>query len=161
MRKRLFVLTCFASALVSARDFSKNYFVGTQWFCNNADSAFYRSDTLKFVKYSNREVPEWSDDKFAESESSYLGHGDFAVVHFLRFGDLEFSKRWNNYMTSVHSEKHRWIFDRKTSEVTLFRDSIALSKFRPLREHSVKVASGYAIGPDSLSTVELTCVRIK
>ena len=72
------------SGIICGQTFNKKYFINTDWFSNNKDSAFYKADTIRIIKYTNF-GPLWSTGgkkEYAEYEAKYLNHGDFAEFGF-------------------------------------------------------------------------------
>ncbi len=163
MTKRylLFLGILFSSTIVWGQTFNKKCFTNTDWFSNNKDSAFYKLDTLEFIKYSNF-GPPWAAKEHAEYEMKYLNHGDFVVLGFRRHGKLNFSWRYKNSMGVIPGGQWTWTFDSKTNQLKIYEDKkVVAGVFRPVSERQVKIESRFAEQKGLLTTTELTLVRIK
>ena len=110
MKIRLFniLILLLTSKLVFSQSISNKEFRKSEWFISNKDSAFFKSDTLKFIKYSNPikgfnnlyEESEYFDDK----ESIIL---KFTQKKYLNFYDKKF------HLYSISLEK--WNLNKKDS----------------------------------------------
>lgn len=91
------------SQSISNREFRK-----TEWFTTNKDSLFFKSDTLKIIKYSNpiKEIKELYEESefFDDSESIIL---KFGKNKHLNFYDKKF------HMHSLSLKK--WDLNKKDS----------------------------------------------
>ena len=72
-QKILNLIFLFSTILVFSQEFSKSDFVKKDWFVDNENGAFMKSDTLKFIKYSNKALDE-KYMKYKEYELKYLLH---------------------------------------------------------------------------------------
>ena len=90
------------SKLVFSQSISNKEFRKSEWFISNKDSVFFKSDTLKFIKYSNpikgfNNLYEESD-YFDDTESIIL---KFTQKKYLNFYDKKFHlyslslEKWN------------------------------------------------------------------
>lgn len=141
--------------------FNEKHFTSTDWFSDNKDSAFYKLDTLKFIKYSNY-GPQWAAQKHAEYEMKYLNHGDFVVLGFKKHGKFNFSWRYNNSMVVVPAGQWTWTFDSQTNQLKIYDNKkVVVGVFRPVSQRPVKIESVFAEQKDLLSTTELTLIRIE
>jgi hypothetical protein len=163
MTKRylLFLGLLFSSTILCGQIFNEKYFTKTDWFSNNKDSIFHILDTLKFIKYSNH-GPQWDPKEYAECEAKYLNHGDYVVLGFKRHQKMDFSWRYNNYMGIVPGGKWTWAFDKKTNQLKIYdyKKSV-VGSFLPISERRIKIESRFADQKDSLTTTELTLIRMK
>jgi hypothetical protein len=161
IRHLLFLGLFFSSTILCGQTFSEKYFTKTDWFSNNKDSVFYTADTLKFIKYSNF-GPELAPKENAEYEMKYLKHGDYVVFGFNGQQKMDFSWRYNNYISVVPGGQWTWTFDSKTNQLKIYNDKkMVVGTFRPLSERQVKIESRFAEQKDLLTTTELTLIKIK
>jgi hypothetical protein len=156
---RLFIFLIFWITILKGQSFNKKYFTETNWFSNNKDSAFYKADTVHFIKYSNK-APEWSSDQFAEDEIKYLTHGDFVKISFEKNNKLFLAGRQNNFQI-IRSGKWTWNYDSKSHTICIYCNDIIVSSFMPIAEREIKIESGFAKPEGLLTTNELTLIRIK
>ena len=96
----LTILTLLLFINVSGQTFTKKDFVKTDWFTENIDSLFFKSDTVRLIQHTNF-GPEWAKEEYAEYEMKYFDHGDYLNFGLKKFGQLEYWETYNNYMNSV------------------------------------------------------------
>jgi hypothetical protein len=142
---------------------NKAYFTNTNWFSNNKDSAFFKADTIRLVKYSNL-APDFQTrgkKEYAEWETKYLGHGDFVQIGLNRHKELHFTEMHSNSMSNVWGEPLTWLFDENTILLKLFDTKHkVISSFQPVSKKQMHIESRFSEQKDLLTT-ELTLVRVK
>jgi len=156
----LTILTLLLFINVSGQSFSKKDFVKTDWFTENIDSLFFKSDTIRLIQHTNY-GPEWAKDEYAEYEMKYFDHGDYLNFGFQRFGRFEYWKTYNNYIHSVPIADFTWKFDKNNQILTVYKDIVAYFKLKPNSKRQIKIESRYAEQKDLLTTNELTLIKIK
>src|SRR5687768_10719627 len=112
MKRTLTVIIVFLAISVKAQTFKKSDFNLTNWFTNNKENTFSKSDTVRFIKRSNK-GPEWAKSEYAENELHYLNHGDYLNFNFHKDGKLEYWETYNNYMNVTPIQEFRWEYNRK------------------------------------------------
>ncbi|MER3374190.1 MAG: hypothetical protein RIM83_06090 [Allomuricauda sp.] len=132
----------------------------TDWFVNNENGAFMKSDTLKFIKYSNKALDE-EYIKYKEYELKYFGHGYFVELDFKRGRRMNYRFRVDNYATGFDFKKYRWKFDKKTSIISIYQDGRLMMKIKPIERKKIKIKSRLAKDNRLLETTEITFLRIK
>lgn len=160
VKQTTYIIAIIFSVSVYGQEFSKSDFVKTDWFVNNENGAFMKSDTLKFIKYSNKAL----DDeyiKYKEYELNYLGHGYFVELDFKRGRKMNYRFRVNNSATGFDFKKYRWDFDKKTSIISIYRDDELMMKIKPIKRKKIKIESRLAKDGGFLETTEITFSRIK
>ncbi len=142
----------------SGQTFNSNYFLKTSWFCNDKDSSFFKSDTVRFIKYKNTGPIGYTNEK-AENESRYFNHGDRVELNFQKPKKLGLTSIRQNSIGSVTSG-WIWTINNKTNLLTISNTTF-LFIFRPVSQRQIKLTSRFALQPDSLVTTELILIRIK
>lgn len=99
------VLITFSYFNVNAQLLSKEDLNNTNWFSNNSDSTFLKSDTIHLIKHSNK-VSGGNTNEFSESE--YLNHGNYVSLNFKKRQRLQFWETRNNYINFVPIDKFTW-----------------------------------------------------
>lgn len=110
MKIRLFniLILLLTSKLVFSQSISNKEFRKSEWFISNKDSAFFKSDTLKFIKYSN---PIKGFNNLYE-ESEYFDDTESIILKFTQKKYLNFyDKKFHLY--SISFEK--WNLNKKDS----------------------------------------------
>lgn len=153
----IFLVSWILSPSLYSQNFSKKYFIKTSWFSNNKDSAFYKEDTIRLIKYINPS-PEWTKEGYAEYEMKYLSHGDYIQIGFNKFNQLILTGRRNNYIGIVYDRKSSWMFRKKNGQLTICLNN-SISSFVPIKEQSTKIESKFAEQKEMLTTTELILVR--
>ena len=86
------VIIIFISLLIvqtlNAQTISKKDFLNSEWFSQNADSAFFFSDTIRLIKYSN--IYDHSKDYKIYYESESLNDTESVKFQFKRNRNLNF-----------------------------------------------------------------------
>lgn len=96
------------SKLVFSQSISNKEFRKSEWFISNKDSAFFKSDTLKFIKYSN---PIKGFNNLYE-ESEYFDDTESIILKFTQKKYLNFyDKKFHLYSISLE----KWNLNKKDS----------------------------------------------
>ncbi len=119
-----------------------------------------KSDTLKFIKYSNKALDE-EYIKYKEYELKYFGHGYFVELDFKRGRKMNYRFRVDNSATGFDFKKYRWRYDKKTSIISVYQDGKLMMKIKPIERKKIKIESRLAKDNGLLETTEITFVRIK
>ena len=159
-QKILNLIFLFSTVVVLGQEFSKSDFVNTDWFINNLDGAFTKSDTLKFIKYSNKALDE-EYIKYKEYELKYFGHGYFVELDFKRGRKMNYRFRVDNSATGFDFKKYRWRYNKKTSIISIYQDGGLMMKIKPIERKKIKIESRLAKDSGLLETTEITFLRIK
>lgn len=144
---------------VSAQDYSRKDFVKTSWFSDNLDSAFYLCDTIKLIKYSNP-GPDWDAEGFSEYEMKYFNHVDYVSFELSSRKRIDFLRIERNFQGFYYYLIDGWFFDKKQQTLVIKEGEKEVFRIKILSERKIKVPSKYAQGPEMVSTIELTCVKI-
>ena len=110
MKIRLFniLILLLTSKLVFSQSISNKEFRKSEWFISNKDSAFFKSDTLKFIKYSN---PIKGFNNLYE-ESEYFDDTESIILKFTQKKYLNFyDKKFHLYSISLE----KWNLNKKDS----------------------------------------------
>ncbi len=143
----------------SGQTFNDRFFLQTSWFSNDKDSSFFKSDTIRLIKYSNLGPTGYTQEK-AENESKYLNHGDRVELTFYKKKKLGLTSTRQNYIGSF-IPGWTWIINSKTNLLAVSLSNVFHFTFRPVSQRQIKLSSRFALQPDSLTTTELTLVRTK
>ena len=96
------------SKLVFSQSISNKEFRKSEWFISNKDSVFFKSDTLKFIKYSN---PIKGFNNLYE-ESDYFDDTESIILKFTQKKYLNFyDKKFHLYSLSLE----KWNLNKKDS----------------------------------------------
>lgn len=153
IRLLILYLVVFTSPVV-AQQVSDRYFRNSEWFTANRDSALFKADTVRLIRYPVCKNP---DKIHSIREDKYLGHGDFAVLHFDRRHRMFYSERYNNYTSVAYGGYFSWHYTRETNDLIVMRESKLFLALKPIEISPVFVLCG----TDSLRTVELVCLRLR
>ena len=159
-QKILNLIFLFSTILVFSQEFSKSDFVKKDWFVDNENGAFMKSDTLKFIKYSNKALDE-KYMKYKEYELKYFGHGYFVELDFKSGRRMNYRFRVDNYATGFDFKKYRWKFDKTTSIISIFQDGSLIMKIKPIERKKIKIDSRLAKDKEMLETTEIKFIKIK
>ena len=168
MAKRyfLFLGLLLSSTILCGQTFNKKYFTNTSWFSNNKESAFYKADTLKLIKYSTL-APKWAQEasnkkEYAESEVMLLNTGDFVEFHLESRQKMQLLWRERNYKYILPYGQWTWVFDEKKKVLSFHDwDMRSVFSFRPISEKRIKIESRFSEHEDLLNTTELIVIRVR
>ena len=100
--------------LIFSQSISNREFRKTTWFTFNRDSLFYKSDTIRLIKYSNP-IKE-NGNVFFYQESEFFNDTESVILRFMTKRYLNFSVK-KFHMSSVYLMK--WKLNNKDSTLTL------------------------------------------
>jgi hypothetical protein len=127
----ILILVLLWAQLSFSQSLTKRSFKNSSWFTSNKDSIFHKSDTLRFIKYSN--TIEEIYDSYEESE--YFDDSESIILKFYRKGYMNFyDKRFHMYTLSLE----KWQLNKKDSilrignenEVKLLIKIISIKKIK-------------------------------
>ena len=147
-------LACFAE--LDAQTFKKNHFKGTNWFCDNTDSLFYKADTISLYRRMN--LKEYEGAKYYEEDEWELTSARFVNMVFKKRSRLLYWERMGS-MGLTFSGSFKWKFYSKRQELWLLRDERVFLKMKPLAQESFSIVSRF--GDYEVPTIKWTFVRIK
>jgi len=159
-RTILTILTLLLFLNLTGQSFSKKDFVKTDWFTENIDSLFFKSDTIRLIQHTNY-GPEWTKDEYAEYKLKYFGHGDYLNFGFKKFGRFEYWETYDNYLNAVPIADFTWKFDKKEQVLIVFKENELQFKLKPISKRQIKIESRFAGQEEPLTTNELTLLKIK
>jgi len=156
----VFFLWLIVSLSTFGQSFSKRYFVNTEWFTNNKDSAFFKNDTLTFIKYSNLDSKYRRYKFYKESELDLLGHGEFVRFQFNKNGKMHLWKCYYHQGTKSRIGERTWKFDKSTNSLRTYFHGKPEFTLKPLYDYDVQFDREYENYTDTMSTIKLVILRI-
>ncbi len=161
MKITIVIFSLLITHVTYAQVISKKDIVNTEWFSENIDSLFFKSDTVKFIKYSYIVSDYLGFNIYAESERRYYGHGYYVKFKFSRFGKLHL---WDiAYHCSTRSQigLRKWKFNNTDNTLSVYKNKDLEFSFMPISIKEIEVPTGDARTPEVLKTLELTMIKIK
>lgn len=152
-------VVCFSLNL-NAQKFRKSDFIKTDWFTDNKDSLFFKSDTIRLIQHTNY-GPEWDKARYAEYEMMYLNHGNYLNFSFKKNRLFEYWETYNNNINIFFQAWFTWELNKREQVITVLMDGKVYFKLRPVSKRQIKIKSRYAVQKELLETTELTVIRIK
>lgn len=144
---------------LDAQKISEKDFFNAQWFTENIDTLFYKSDTVQFILCSNSS-PEWGLNEFAESPLKYFGHGEYLSFHFKKNRELEIWETHKNYINSVYVADFKWDFNSKKQILTTIKNEQIYFQFKVINKKQIEIESKYSKNEALLKTSQLTLVKL-
>ena len=111
----ILIVSILFSHVIYSQSISKKEIRNTYWFSINKDSLFYKSDTIRLIKYSNR-IEHYRNSDFYE-ESEYFDDTQCIQISFKRNKYLYFVRK-NFHMYSLSLKK--WFYDKKNSTLKIY-----------------------------------------
>lgn len=120
----------------------------TEWFTTNKDSLFFKSDTLKLIKYSNpiKEIKELyvESEFFNDSESIILKFGKNKHLNF-------YNKKFHMYSLSLK----KWNLNKKDSILRIGNEKETKLIFKIISIKKLK----FIKDEEELETIEMLVVK--
>jgi hypothetical protein len=117
MNLRFFILLFLINSSVFSQSISKREFRNSEWFATNKDSLFFKTDTIRFIKYSNKLKNKGGVEFYPES-----GYFDDTESIILKFGKNSYlnyyDKKFHMYSLSLAN----WRLDKKDSILRIGND---------------------------------------
>lgn len=161
-RQLILILFLVLPLIAPAQTFNKKYFNKTVWFADNKDSAFYKQDTIRLIKYSNRDL-EAKSIEFKENPKAYLKHGEYITLAFRKKDNhLDFLERTEKGLSQsvTYQEGGNWKWNSNGQLLELYNRDSQISALKPLDERKVKIDERYYT-QETLTTTEITFIRVK
>jgi hypothetical protein len=146
---------------VSSQTLSKKFFKNTEWFSNNIDSLFFKSDTIRLIKYSNLVSRNNGYNIYAESEQEYLKHGYSVYFQFHESKNMDLAIRTFHVSTKSKSGERTWEYSKKENALKIFRVGVLEYCFSVIGVKEISIISNHIQITDQISTIELTLVKHK
>ena len=157
----LIIFSVLLTLNVRSQIFSKNDFANTEWFTNNYDSLFFKSDTVALIKYSNLISDNLGFKEYSESEQKIFNHGYYIHLQFYKNGQMNF---WVvSYEKNSKSKvgERTWGFNKKTNALEIKRNKVIEFELTPLSKNEIELKSQYAKEKDSIKTIKIILVKHK
>jgi|GEM_PF-1280277 len=162
MKKVLLILVClFLAFLATGQTLRKKDFVNTEWFSNNLDSLFYKTDTVKLIKYSNIAPKNRGFHGYAESEFKFLKHGYYIQLQFNKAGSMDFWDIKYEMAATYYKGATTWTFDNNENVLLIFRFGKLEFKLKPILVKEVELESKYADTNSQIKTIEVIMLKNK
>jgi hypothetical protein len=155
------LLTVILAFQLKAQVLTRKTFAKTEWFSDNADSLFYKSDTIRLIKYTNLISKEFGYNQYSESENVYLKNRVYVHLNFYKNGMMDF---WNiKYDWSTKSKKgeRTWRINKKGNELIISRNNLIEYKLKLITARELEILSGYEYRKCPHKPIELTLLKIK
>jgi len=157
----LIIFNVLLTSYVKSQIFSKNDFTNTEWFTNNYDSLFFKSDTVTLIKYSNLNSNNLGFNEHSESEQKFLNHGYYIHLQFCKNGQMNFWViSYEKCSKSIIGER-TWSFNKKNNALEIKRNKIIEFELTPLSKNEIELESQYAKEKNAIKTIKITLVKHK
>jgi hypothetical protein len=151
MRIKIFIFLSFIfSSFISAQTLTTKDFKTSEWFSDNTDSLFFKTDTIKLIKYSNI-----SDFGYYENDS----HMDAECVRFQfnRVGNMRFWVIYYHIATLFTDNEWTWKIFKKSNELRIYRNSNLEFSLIPISERKLE----FSYNGQNFLTTEITMKKNK
>jgi len=108
-----FISVLLTSYEVNAQSIKNDIFIGNNWFSDNVNDRFYKSDTIEIVQ-----IQKFNSYNDSINERNiifqYLGYNDITIVRFVKSGKMSiFNLHVESWTNSWRDGKWRWKFDEE------------------------------------------------
>lgn len=154
----LFILLIFSISCL-AQNYSKKDFINTDWFSDNINDSFFKSDTIKLLKRTIV-ANNWQNKEYDEFELDVFNHGYYVEIGFRRFNKMKFNLREVNYRTMMYIEDWKWYYNKQENKFSVYNNhNEHLFDFTPISEKETEIKSKF--NNQKIKTTELTILKIK
>ncbi|MBE0550777.1 MAG: hypothetical protein IH619_00155 [Ignavibacterium sp.] len=118
------------TSLSEAQTLSRKDFVNTEWFSDNTDSLFFKSDTIWLIQYSNVYIKGKGYNIFHESS----GIGDNLSVKYIfkKGGEVDFWIRQYDKSSVAKAKERKWEYLRNEGTIRIIKDDFTEYSFKIL-----------------------------
>ena len=157
---RIYTIFCFTLSLfVNAQTLSKKELRNSEWFSDNKDSVFFKSDTIKLINYKNKSQKQIKDlnVESAVDEYKYFGHSIFVSLYFKKNMNLAFTEQYWHLAASYPNGLFTWNFDKKNI-IYIYKSNKLNYKLKIIGNREIEIKLNNS---ELIKTMELTVVKIK
>jgi hypothetical protein len=148
--------------ITNSQNLTKSDFYNTEWFANNDENNFYKSDTVSLIRITNFNT---QNDKWNEVyiKLDYNNQQDIIDLDFNKNGVLKTKvldvSTWNDVF--IKSRKH-WRFDEKGQYLKLYSARKLYAKFRIINKLSDSIQRNYESFEKKIeSNLNIVILRLK
>ncbi|MDI9312062.1 MAG: hypothetical protein QM535_17745 [Limnohabitans sp.] len=135
MKKIIFLLICLN---LSAQNVSKEQFVNTEWFSDNSNQKFYKSDTIYLRQLLHYEC-DYKNLSRAHIISYFNKNQDTEVLNFHKKDKIEISDITMNWCSHLRTlENWKWSFDQQSQTLYFISDKNSKLSYRILDRFNEK-----------------------
>ncbi|RZK02465.1 MAG: hypothetical protein EOO46_18545 [Flavobacterium sp.] len=153
----IFLCICFVT---KGQEFKKSHLTNTEWFANNKDSAYFKNDTIKLIRYIHKSEQQFKNaqTEYDESEYKYLNHLVYVRLGFKSNTNFTFTEHNWSFATGRPDGKLIWDFDRKRRMIMIYENQAILQKFKVISFGEIELESDKT--NQILKSEELIIVKI-
>jgi hypothetical protein len=156
MKKGIFIFfsLLIVQSIVS-QTISKKDFLNSEWFSNNNDSLFFKSDTISLIKCSN--LIESGKGYNIYHETYLLKNPESVIFEFKRYRKLNYWVTYYHQGSISKIGERTWKFDDKKNELTIYKKANTEWIFKIIGNNKIEFKSE----EDELETSELIMIKMK
>lgn len=143
------------------QSFSKKQIKKTEWFSDNKDSVFFKRDTIKLIKYTQKSQQQFNkyDIQFDEREYDYLGHLEYVTLGFMKARNFSFTqKNWSLGIGYAEGLLF-WSYDDKNCILSIYKRKNLIHRFKVLNWNEIDITSNKNKN-EKIKSIELTLLRL-
>ena len=142
-----------------AQNYSKKDFNNTDWFSDNINDSFFKSDTIKLFKRTFV-AKNWQNKEYDEFELDVFNHGYYVEIGFRRLNKMKFNLRERNYGTIMYIKDWYWYYNKEENKFSVYiNNNEHCFDFIPISEKQVEIKSKF--NNQKIKTTQLTIIKIK
>lgn len=161
MNKSYTIFLFLITFCINAQTFSKKQIKNTEWFTDNKDSIFYKRDTIKLIKYSQKSQQQFSklQIQYDESEYDYLGHFEYVKLGFKKGKNLNFIQiNWSQGISYAKGVLF-WKYDKNNTIISIYEDKELKYRFKILNLREINLVSKKNKN-EAIKSTELTLLHL-
>jgi hypothetical protein len=150
-------LSLIIGQLVISQNLSKKDFINFEWYSNNNDSLFFKSDTIRLIKYNNinKQISGKEFTLYYESES--FDDSESVKFQFKRNGKLLVWVR-NYHISSVPIiGERKWKINKEKTLLIIYKNKIKEWSFKLVKKTQIEFENK----GQSFTTTELIMNKMK
>lgn len=146
----------------NAQSFSKKKIKNTEWFSDNIDSVFFKRDTIKLIKYTQKSQQQFNKFEFQydESEYEYLGHLEYVKLGFKKGSNFNFNQiNWSQGISYVRGVLF-WKYDENNMIISIYENKNLKYSFKISSVREIDIVSK-TLDQKIIKSTELTLIKLK
>jgi len=136
-----------------AQILSKKDFVNTEWFTDNTDNIFYKTDTISFIKYSNLLASGKGYNMYYESEG--FGDSESVLFQFNRHGNMNLWVIYYHISTKARLKERKWKIDKESNELVIIINGETEFCLKPIAKREIE----FKVRNETYKTIEITMIK--
>jgi len=143
------------------QEFTRKQLKKTEWFADNKDSIFFKTDTIKLIKYVQKSQQQFSKHQiqYDVSEHEHLGHLEYVKLGYKKGGNFNFDQiNWSRGISYVRGVLF-WKYDENNMIISIYENKNLIYRFKILNLREINLVSKKNKN-ETIKSTELTLLHL-